>query len=109
MAYTGAWSPAADEDFSADGARIATAAGASVKYTFSGRAVAWVTQLAPDSGAVAVYIDGDLVATVDTHADATAQRFVAFTKSWASYGRHTIKLVAVGGQRVDLDAFEVIR
>jgi hypothetical protein len=109
LAYTGAWSPAADEEFSADGARIATVAGASVKYTFSGRAVAWVTQLAPDSGAVAVYIDGDLVATVDTHADATTQRFVAFTKSWASYGKHTIKLVAVGGQRVDLDAFEVIR
>ena len=34
---------------------------------------------------------------------------MAFTKSWSSYGKHTIKLVAVGGRRVDLDAFEVIR
>jgi hypothetical protein len=109
LTYTGAWSPEADGDFSADGARFATEAGATVKYTFSGRAVAWVTQLAPDSGEVAVYIDGGLVATVDTHADAATARFVAFTRSWSSYGKHTIKLVAVGGQRADLDAFEVIR
>ena len=109
VAYTGAWSPAADGDFSAGRSRFATAAGASVKYTFKGRAIAWVTQLTPDSGAVAVYIDGDLVATVDTNADATTERFVAFSKSWTSYGKHTIKLVAVGGQRIDLDAFEVIR
>ena len=109
LTYTGAWSPEADGDFSADGARFTTQAGATVKYTFSGRAVAWVTQLTPGSGAVAVYVDGDLVATVDAHADATTERFVAFTKSWSSYGKHTIKLVAVGGQRVDLDAFEVVR
>jgi hypothetical protein len=109
LTYTGAWSAEADGDFSANGARFATMAGATVKYTFSGRAVAWVTQLAADSGEVAVYVDGDLVATVDTHADAKTERFVAFTKSWSSYGKHTIKLVAVGGQRVDLDAFEVIR
>ena len=109
LTYMGTWSTVADGDFSADGARFAMDAGATVKYTFSGRAVAWVTQLTPDSGEVAVYIDGDLVATVDTHADATTERFVAFTKSWSSYGKHTIKLVALGGQRVDLDAFEVIR
>ena len=112
LTYTGAWSSDADGDFSADRARFATDAGATVKYTFSGRAVAWVTQLTPDSGQVAVYIDGDLVATVDTHADATTERFVAFSRSWSSYGKHTIKLVVVGtagGPRVDLDAFEVIR
>ena len=112
LTYTGAWSSEANGDFSADGARFATEAGATVKYRFSGRAVAWVTQLTPDSGEVAVYIDGDLVATVDTHADATTERFVAFTRSWSSYGKHTIRLVVVGtagGPRVDLDAFEVIR
>ena len=109
LTYTGAWSPDADGDFSADRARFATGAGATVKYTFSGRAVAWVTQLTPDSGEVAVYIDGDLAAMVDTDADATTERFVAFTRSWSSYGKHTIRLVVVGGQRVDLDAFEVIR
>jgi hypothetical protein len=90
---------------------MSTEAGASVKYTFSGRAVAWVTRLAPSSGAVAVYIDGDLVATIDTHADAQTERFVAFTTGWSSYGKHTIKLVVVGTAhrpRVDLDALEVI-
>jgi hypothetical protein len=109
LAYTGGWSSEDDGDFSADGARFATDAGATVKYTFSGRAVSWVTQLGPDSGEVEVYLDGDLVATVDTHADATIERFVAFTRGWSSDGKHTIKLVVVGTGRVDLDAFEVIR
>ena len=111
LAYTGAWSSDANADASADGLRSASDAGASVKYTFHGRAVAWVTQLAPDSGEVAVYIDGDLVATIDTHADATTERFVAFTTSWSSYGKHSIKLVVVGTTdrpRVDVDAFEVV-
>ena len=112
LKYAGAWSKQADDDFSADAARSASDAGASVTYTFSGRAVAWVTRLAPDAGAVKVYIDGDLAATVDTAGDATTERFVAFTKSWSSYGKHTIKLVVVGTAdrpRADLDAFGVIR
>ena len=111
LTYTGAWSTDAAAGASADATRMSTAAGASVKYTFSGRAVAWVTRLAPSSGEVAVYIDGDLVATIDTHADAMTERFVAFTTGWASYAKHTIKLVVVDTAdrpRVDLDAFEVI-
>ena len=87
LTYTGAWSTDAAAGASADATRMSTTAGASVKYTFSGRAVAWVTRLAPSSGEVAVYIDGGLVATIDTHADAMSERFVAFTTGWASYGQ----------------------
>lgn len=111
LTYTGEWSTDAAAGASADATRMSTQASASVKYTFSGRAVAWVTRLAPSSGEVAVYIDGDLVATIDTHADAQSERFVAFTTGWSSYGKHTIKLVVVGTAdrpRVDLDAFEVV-
>ena len=111
LAYTGAWSTDAAAGASGDGTSMSTEPTASVKYTFNGRAVAWVTRLAPSSGEVAVYIDGNLVATVDTHAGAETERFVAFTTGWSSYGKHTIKLVVVGTEdrpRVDLDAFEVI-
>ena len=111
LVWSGSWTADPADEHSADGARFATAAGASVKYRFSGRAVAWVTRLSPESGAVAVYVDGNLVATIDTYADATSARFVAFSRSWSSYGRHSIKLVAVGTTdrpRVDLDAFEVL-
>jgi hypothetical protein len=109
--YTGEWTADSDPAHSAGASRFADASGASAKYTFSGRAVAWVTQLAPDSGEVAVYVDGELVTTVDTYRDATTARFVAFTRSWTSYGKHTIKLVVVGTAdrpRIDLDALEVV-
>jgi hypothetical protein len=111
LVYTGEWTADADAAHSAEASRFATVPGASVKYTFSGRTVAWVTQLAPDSGEVAVYLDGDLVTTVDTQGDATTTRFVAFTRSWTTNGTHAIKLVVVGTTdrpRVDLDAIEVV-
>jgi hypothetical protein len=108
LVWSGVWATDADDEHNADAARFTTAAGASVKYTFSGRAVAWVARLSPDSGAVKVSIDGDLVGTTDTQASETSARFVAFTQSWSSYGKHTIKLVATGTGRIDLDAFEVI-
>jgi hypothetical protein len=50
--------------------------------------------------------------TVDLYAASTTFRYVAFTKTWATAGEHTIKVVAVGTEgrrRVDVDAFGVIR
>jgi hypothetical protein len=112
VTYTGAWSSESVAAFSAGSARYATAAGASVSYSFSGRSVAWVTRLAPTSGAVHVYVDGVLAATVDTTAASTSERALVFSKSWSSYGAHKIKLVVVGTAdrpRADIDAFAVIR
>ena len=54
-----------------------------------------------------VFVDGALVATIDTAAADTAERYVAFAKSWSKYARHTIRIVVVGG-RVDLDAFGLL-
>ena len=112
LSYTGAWATSSNAAHSGGSVKSSSAAGASVSYTFSGRAVAWVTTLRPDSGAVQVWVDGALAGTVDTYAAATAYRQVVFSKAWSSYASHTIKLVVVGTDgrpRADLDAFEVIR
>ena len=112
MKYTGIWTKADGAAFSGTSLKHASAAGAASWLTFSGRAVAWVTTLRPTSGEVQVFIDGVLAGTIDTFADATAERAVVFSRSWASYGTHTIKLVVVGTAdrpRADLDAFEIIR
>jgi hypothetical protein len=109
--YGGAWATEPSSAYSGGSLRTASAAGASARLSFSGRAVAWVTTLRPDAGQVRVYIDGVLAATIDTRADATAARYVAFSRSWTSWGSHTIRLVVLGTAdrpRVDLDAFEVI-
>lgn len=109
---TGTWSTGSDAEHSGGSTRVAADAGASASYAFNGRAIAWVTTLGPTTGAVEVWVDNVLAATVDTYADTTTFRQVAFSRSWTSYGSHTIKLVVVGTPdrpRVSLDAFEVIR
>ncbi|HEY8239076.1 MAG TPA: hypothetical protein VIF63_06550 [Candidatus Limnocylindrales bacterium] len=109
LAGTGSWSTSSAAAHSGGSVKSSTAAGASVSYTFSGRAIGWVTTLGVFGGPVQVWIDGALAATVDTHADVTTYRQVVFTKGWSSYGSHTIKLVVVAGGKAVLDAFEVIR
>jgi FlgD Ig-like domain len=112
LTWTGAWASAFDGQNSGGSARSSSATGATVTYAFSGRAVAWVTTLRPDAGEVEVWVDGLLVKTVDTRADATRYRQVVYSKYWSSYGAHTIKLVVVGTADrplATLDAFEVVR
>ncbi len=95
------------------GAALSTvSAGASVRYTFTGRSIALVSLRAADCGALRVYVDGALVATVDTHAVTLTARWVAWSRTWARSGTHTVKLVAVGTAgrpRADVDAFEALR
>jgi hypothetical protein len=110
--YTGAWARADAAAYSAGTLKHASAAGASASLTFTGRAVAWVTTLRPTNGEVLVYVDGVLAGTVDTAAATVTERAVVFSRSWISYGTHTIRLVAVGTAdrpRVELDAFAVVR
>lgn len=110
--YTGSWSAASGAAHSGGSVRFATGAGASATLTFSGRAFAWVTTLRETGGEVQVWVDGVLAGTVDTYAESTTYRQVVFSKAWAGYGSHTVKLVVVGTPdrpRGELDAFEVIR
>jgi hypothetical protein len=110
--WKGTWRLGTNAGFSAGSDRFATAAGASMTYSFTGRAIGWVTTLGPDQGAAKVYIDGTLVATIDTHAASLVFRRVAFARTWASSGYHTIRIVVVGSAghpRVDVDALEVLR
>ena len=108
----GSWQRIAGSGFAAGNVRRATAAGASAKYTFTGRAIAWVTTRGPDHGAVRIYVDGTLVGTVDARATTPGFRFIAWSRTWASSGTHTLRLVVVGTAsrpRADVDAFEILR
>jgi hypothetical protein len=112
ITYTGTWTTSGATADSGGTARGATVAGASATMAFSGRAVAWVTTLRDTAGVAKVYVDGVLSATIDTVAASTTYRQIVFSKSWTSYGAHTIQIVVVGTAgrpQVDLDAFEVVR
>jgi hypothetical protein len=59
-----------------------------------------------------VYIDGHAVATVHLRATTAVQRRVVYTRTWATAGTHTIKVVALGTRlhpMVSVDAFLVLR
>lgn len=110
--WKGTWRLGTSTGYSAGTDRFATAAGASVTYSFTGRAIGWVTTLGPDRGAAKVYLDGRLVATIDTNSASLVFRRVAFARTWGSSGYHTLRIVVVGTAgraRVDVDAFEVLR
>jgi hypothetical protein len=112
IVYGGAWRVGTSTSYSGKSDVFSAAAGARARYTFTGRGIAWVTTKGPDRGAVKVYVDGVLVATVDTRAPTLGFRAVAFARTWSASGTHTLKLVAVGTvgrPRIDLDAFEVLR
>jgi spore germination protein YaaH len=112
MTWGGTWTTVNDSRFSGGSARIATAAGARATYSFTGRSIAWVTTFAPNRGIAKVYLDGVLVATIDTGSVTTAYHRVAFAKTWSASGFHTIRIVVAGTAgrpRVDVDAFAVLR
>jgi hypothetical protein len=105
--YTGSWAGQSGISYSGGSVRFARDAGASASLTFNGRSIGWVTTRRPDGGLAQVYVDGVLLATVDTSAGSTTERFVAFSRSWSSYASHTIKIVVMSG-RIDLDAFALL-
>ena len=113
LKLAGTWSTQTAAAFSGGSTRYASKAGASASYTFAGRSISLVTTVAPNRGAVKVYVDGKLDATVDTMAVGSATyRHVIWQHNWASAGTHTVKLVEVGTAslpRVDLDAFVVVK
>jgi hypothetical protein len=98
-----AWQPAVDGFLSVSGT-----AGDAASFSFTGRNVAWIASRATNRGQARVYVDGVLEKTVDLYAASNQPRAIAFSRSWASSGAHTIRVEVVGTAgrpKVDVDAF----
>jgi alpha-galactosidase len=87
-----------------DDVHSAVAEGAAVELAFEGTGVAWTGPLAPDQGEVAVYIDGDLVDTVDTSADARLTGRELFSVDGLDDGEHVFRAVKASGDVMRTDA-----
>lgn len=109
--YSGSSTTTTSSSYSGGSVRYLRVAGASVSYTTTARSLSFVTTRGPGRGTAKIYVDGVLAATVQLNASTTTYRYVAFRRSWASIGTHTIKVVSVGTPvpRIDIDAFGVIR
>ena len=110
--YRGTWSTVAASSFSGGKAKRATAARASVTFTFTGRSVAWVGLKCSRCGSVKVYVNGTYLTTVSTYASTTAYKRFTWTKNWSTSSTRTLKLVAkgtAGHPRVHVDLFAKLK
>ncbi len=111
VAYHGTWTPVSADAYSGGSIRAASVAGRSATFTFTGRAVGWVTTMAPTRGKAKIYVDGVYKATVDLRAASWTARALAWRISFSSSATRTLKVVVVGTAgrpRVDVDAFVVL-
>jgi hypothetical protein len=110
--YSSGWTRTSLSGASGGFVRYKTAAGAVAKFTFTGRAFAWVAPRGPSRGTARIKVDGTEVATFSLYRSTTLARYMAWSNVWASSGAHTIEIVVVGTPRhprIDVDAFTVLR
>ena len=106
--YAGSWAAVGNTYASGGSTAYSTAAGAAATFTFTGRAVSWVSSVGSSRGQAKVYIDGVYVHTVNLYSATFHARQVVFATSWSANGTHSIRIVNVGTaghSRVDIDAF----
>ena len=113
--YTGAFPRVSLEGASGGYVRKTDNAGSKGRLSFSGRAVAFVTTVGPARGRVDLWLDGELVATLDLYASNQRTRRVAWATSLVP-GQHVLAVRPTGTKhaaalsaRIDVDAFLVLR
>lgn len=85
--------------------------GETVRFTFSGKTLTWVTRKAPNAGKARVSIDGSTKCTCDLYASSTRWQ-QKFTFSHLGSGTHTVTITVTGtknshsaGKSVAVDGF----
>ncbi len=109
--YHGTWTTSSSPSFSGGSARHSSQAGAYAQFSFTGRAIGFVTYRSSTHGSVKVYLDGVYKGKVKTYSSTVKRGQIVWVSSALSNGSHKLKLVVVGTSghpRVDVDAFVVI-
>lgn len=90
--------------------------GASAEYTFTGKAISVYTKSGGAAGVANIYLDGQKAATDDQYEGKETFGRMAFTRTFAESGTHTIKIERSGmknpsssGTNLNLDYFKVFK
>ena len=70
--------------------------GASISFTFTGRAVSLIATRAPSTGGAYVYVDGVRTSWLNLYKTSTSYNQAVWTRHWSASGRHTVKIVVWG-------------
>jgi hypothetical protein len=116
LKYKGAFSRAKLGGSSGGYVKYASAKGRTVTFVATGRTFAFVSTLAKARGKAEIWLDGRKVKVLDMYATTTRAGAIAWSKTFVTPGKHTLKIVVTGakspratGKRVDIDAFTVLR
>ncbi|MGH7585291.1 MAG: hypothetical protein ACREMH_03510, partial [Gemmatimonadales bacterium] len=112
VTYTGTWLSQSRSDLSGGTIVESLETGATATLSFSGTGVSWIGFRAPFGGIAEVFLDGTLVATVDTCAPTEQAQAVMYTASGLAEGAHTLVVRVTGTWTCDsawivVDAFDV--
>lgn len=115
IAYAGPWAHGgSDRPWSGGSAAHSTAAGAQATFSFTGTSVGWIGARGPQTGIARVFLDGALVAEVDTYKNTEEIQAKLFSRTDLAPGNHTLTIEATGLKNaastdsyVVVDAFEV--
>ncbi|HET7170653.1 MAG TPA: hypothetical protein VFI18_03375 [Gaiellales bacterium] len=110
--YRGGWSRHTSAGAWNGTVTSSSTAGASARFTFTGRRVWWIAPMGVGGGKARVFVDGQLRTTVDLGLlpGSFTRRQTAYQQSFAAVGTHTLRIVVAGTAgrpRVDIDAFAV--
>jgi hypothetical protein len=96
--YHGTWTTFRNPGYWDGGMAYSSEAGATVSITFTGRAIAWVSQIGPSQGVAAVDVDGERLTTVDAYDPYRHPKAVVWSASWTTVATRTIKITVLGSQ-----------
>jgi len=96
--------------------KFSSEASATATRSFTGRQIAFDFDSGPGRSIVAIFVDGERVATIDLYAAEGQWSRVMYSKRWSTSDAHWITVRVTGtkraastGTRVDVDAFVVLR
>jgi hypothetical protein len=109
--YKGRWRQAGEPRSSGAGHAYTVEKGASVTLVFrGGKELLYVAPKYATGGKVDVFVDGAKVGRFDLHARATKFGKIISRQAWSTFGRHTVKIVAVNANaRTFFDTFIVLK
>jgi hypothetical protein len=115
VSYTVGWTQGdASETWSGGTAAVSTAPGAQATISFTGTSISWIGGRTPQTGIASVFLDGSLVAEVDTYSKTEEIRVPMFEATGLANASHTLTIEVTGAQNaaatsalIVVDAFDV--
>ncbi len=115
ITYTAGWvQDGSSRPWSGGTAAYATTAGTQATFTFTGTSVSWIGVRGPQTGIARVWLDGVLVAEVDTYKTTEEIQANVFSATGLAAGNHTLTIEVTGLKNaastntyIVVDGFEV--